>query len=108
MYPRQYDARLECCRTKFGNRSLDLTDNFFPRMSFGTNVFENTKTPNYAWIFTDSTTESNPYPTYQGANCTKLQLIMLDVSYTNIIQRLKALMYKDCMSKLLSYYAQRS
>ena len=52
MYPRQYD----------------LTDNFFPRMPFGTNVFENTKTPNYAWIFTDSTTESNPYPTYQGAN----------------------------------------
>ncbi len=72
-------------------RQLDLTVNFFPRMSFGTNrIRRNTHTSSrvlplrdkiargrsskYAWIFTDVATTSNPYPNFLGANyCTKLQ-----------------------------------
>ncbi|MDJ0688757.1 MAG: hypothetical protein QNJ41_09615 [Xenococcaceae cyanobacterium MO_188.B32] len=38
MYPRQIDARLEWCDPLFRTRSLDLTDNFFPPESLGTNV----------------------------------------------------------------------
>ena len=49
-------------------RQYDLTVNFFPRMSFGTTrIRKNTHTSKYAWIFTDATLASNPYPNFLGA-----------------------------------------
>ncbi|MGL5074227.1 MAG: hypothetical protein ACRDBG_00080, partial [Waterburya sp.] len=52
------------------SRQYDLTVNFFPHKPCGTNVKTNnevTHTSNYAWIFTDATITSNPYPNFLGA-----------------------------------------
>lgn len=57
--------------------------------------------PYYAWNFTDTTTVSNPFPTFQGTNCTRLQQFKLDFTHTSIIQRLKPLVYKDSALKNL-------
>ena len=54
---------------------LKLTDNFFPRKSCGTTrIVEILIHLSTERIFTDSTSESNPDPSFQGALlCTKLQ-----------------------------------
>ncbi|MDJ0530871.1 MAG: hypothetical protein QNJ70_00025 [Xenococcaceae cyanobacterium MO_207.B15] len=91
-------------------RQYDFTGNFFPRESHGTNVFENTHTPLYVWNFTDTTSVSNPFPSCQGALlCANLQQFLARfLALESIIQRLKPLVYKDYVSKLLSYRSVNS
>ena len=74
MHPRQYDIEARSLGEETSPGSLlNLIVDFFPRKPCGTNVFENTNTPNYAWNFTDETLPSNPFPNFLGANYTKLQ-----------------------------------
>ncbi len=85
MYPRQYD----------------LTDNFFPPESLGTNVFQEILILLYTFgILPMRLPHRTPYSKLSRCYCMRLQQFKLDVAYKNIIQRLKALIYKDFVSKM--------
>ena len=74
-------------------RQYDLTVNFFPRKSFGTNVSKILGFPLYVWNFTDTTNVPVSNPIFQVVKvllCTNLQqLLARFLVLENIIQRLR-------------------
>ena len=108
MYPRQLDARLEWCAPLFRTRSLDLTDNFFPPESLGTNVSKILSFLHTFGILPTKLLCRTPYSKLSRYGFVRsYSNLQLDFTYKGIVQPLKPLLCEDSLSKLSSSLSSR-